>query len=119
MNKNKALLLSVPGFRSPRHVSVVLANTFWSRAIGLLSRSMLLDSEALLITPCASIHTFGMRFAIDVVFLDSFNRVLAIRSDVKPFRVCYAPRGTRSVMELAAGNATRTGIALNNTLSFD
>ncbi|MCP5015958.1 MAG: DUF192 domain-containing protein [Ketobacter sp.] len=98
---------------------VRIANTFMSRLIGLLSRSSLGLNEGLLITPCTSIHTFFMRFPIDVVFLDANNRVLGFSTMIKPNRVRLAPRGTKSVLEVAEGNVTRTGIRLDDILIFD
>ena len=96
-----------------------IANTFWSRLIGLLSRSSLGADEGLLITPCASIHTFFMRFTIDLVFLDADGRVLGLAERVKPYKVRFAPKGTRSVLEIAEGNACATGIHLDDLLIFD
>lgn len=99
--------------------SVKVADTFLSRLIGLLSRSGIGVGEGLLITPCASIHTFFMRFTIDVIFLDNTNKVLGFSSSVKPNRVRFAPRGTHSVLEVAEGNVIRTGIHLDDILIFD
>lgn len=112
--KQKLLILN----REAKAIKVFVADTFWSRAIGLLSKSSLADDEALLIRPCASVHTIGMRFPIDVVFLDKEKLVLGILVDLKPFRFGFAPKGTASVLELSAGNANRTGIRLEDRLSF-
>jgi hypothetical protein len=100
-------------------VKVAVADTFLSRFIGLLGRSGLGVEEALLIKPCASIHTFFMRFPIDLVFLDKQNRVLRICTAVGPNRVRLGPRGTVSVLEVAEGNVRRTGIHLDDVLLFD
>lgn len=98
---------------------VELANTFWSRLVGLLNRSSLDDDQGILLIPCTSIHTFGMRFAIDVVFLDRDGRVLGFADGVKSNRIRVAPRGTVMVMEVADGNRSRTGIHLDDCLIFD
>ncbi|MBA54655.1 MAG: hypothetical protein CMK89_09385 [Pseudomonadales bacterium] len=98
---------------------VRVANTFWSRLIGLLSRKGIEANEGLLIIPCSSIHTFFMRFTIDLVFLDRENRVLGTCSNVKPNRVRFAPRRTHSVLEIAEGNVKKTGIHLDDFLIFD
>lgn len=100
-------------------VTVRVASTFWTRAIGLLTTAYLSDQVALWITPCASIHTIGMRYPIDVVFLDRNQKVLKIAHNVRPFGVSFAPKGTKSVLELASGNVNRTGIVLDAVLSFD
>ncbi|HRP26446.1 MAG TPA: DUF192 domain-containing protein [Thauera sp.] len=85
------------------------ARHFWQRALGLLGRRALAADEALLIRPCTSIHTFGMRFAIDVVFLDREGRVRAVHPALPPWRAVRC-RGAHAVLELAAGGAARAGI---------
>ncbi|HAU16661.1 MAG: hypothetical protein CSH49_09090 [Alcanivorax sp.] len=95
------------------------ADTFLTRLIGLLSRSSIGSEEGLLIVPCASIHTFFMRFTIDLVFLDNDNKVLGVKENVKPNRISLAPKGTYAVLEIAQGNVMRTGIHLDDTLIFD
>jgi len=84
-----------------RHVH--LACSFQSRCLGLLSRSDLPKEEGLLLIPGGSIHTLGMRFPVDVVFLNRQMRILGLAQQVRPWRIRFAPRGTRRVLELAAG----------------
>ncbi len=119
MNSTKMYLVR-NGVESPTSLTFVrVAKSFFARLVGLLSRKSLPDNEGLLITPCASIHTIGMRFTIDVVFLDKQNKVLAISKGIKPFRIAIAPRGTVSVLEVSDGNVKKTGIHLDDTLLFD
>jgi hypothetical protein len=99
-------------------VKVFMANTWLSRLVGLLNRSGLPDNEALVLLPCASIHTLWMRFSIDVVFLGENGVVLGMIENLRPFRFCMAPKGTHAVLELASGNAKRTGINLDQVLKF-
>ena len=76
-----------------------------------LSRERSLPTRAgLLLTPARGIHTVGMRFAVDVVFLSGQMRVLGLASRVRPWRVLLAPRGTARVLELAAGQIAATGL---------
>ncbi len=98
---------------------VYIADTWKTRFVGLLNRSGLRENEALLLTPCASIHTIGMRFNIDAVFLGSKGRVLGIKENLKPYRLCFAPKGTEAVLELASGNARKTGISTEQVLRFE
>lgn len=84
-----------------RHVH--MACSFQSRCLGLLSRRDMRKEEGLLLVPGGSIHTLGMRFPIDVVFLNRQMRILALAEHVRPWRIRVAPRGTRRVLELAAG----------------
>lgn len=67
-----------------RHV--ILTTTLFARMRGLLGRKSLGAETAMVIDPCSSIHTLGMKFPIDVVFLDSKNKITAIAHDVKPGR---------------------------------
>ena len=71
-----------------------------------------------MLQPCGSVHSMGMRFAIDVIFLDKDGKVLKIKENMRPLRFCFAPKNTFSVLELASGNAKRTGIHLEQTLKF-
>src|SRR5215213_268553 len=90
-------------FEGRAFVNVRIARTFGKRCIGLLNRSSLAVDEGLMLIPGGSVHTFGMRFAIDLIFLDGQFKVLKIAPRVRPWRAAIAPRGTRYVLELAAG----------------
>jgi uncharacterized protein len=87
----------------------VRADRFLPRLIGLLGRAGLAQGEGLLLEPCSSIHTLGMRFPIDVLFLDAEGAVLRALRDVAPWRVPAPVRGARMVLELPAGTLARTG----------
>lgn len=79
------------------------ALTFSRRLIGLMGRSIILDDQGLYFPGCQSIHTFGMKFAIDVVFLDKEMKITKIVSRLNPNRVAFAPFSTRDTLELASG----------------
>lgn len=80
-----------------------VANTFAARFVGLLTHRSLAPSEGLLLIPGGSVHTFGMRFAIDIVFVDAQLTVLKVAAAVQPYRHVSAPRGTWGALELRAG----------------
>lgn len=84
------------------------ADTVWLRLRGLLGRPRLAadGSQALLIVPCSSIHTFGMRYPLDVVFLDRAWRVLGWRERLGPWRAALC-RGAAMTLELHAGALRR------------
>jgi len=90
-------------------LEVRVADNFLTRALGLLAGRPLGAAEGLLIAPCSSIHTIGMRYAIDVVFVDCEGRVLRVCPDVRAGRVRIA-RGARGVLELRSGVAARHGL---------
>ncbi len=87
-----------------------VADRFLSRAVGLLVGAPLESDEALLIAPCSGIHTLGMRYPIDVVFVDRDARVMRICPRVRAGRLRFAP-GARGVLELRADVAARLGLA--------
>jgi uncharacterized membrane protein (UPF0127 family) len=95
----------------------VVADRPFSRALGLLGRSELPSGEGILLRPAGSVHTFFMRFPIDVVFLDGDGRVLRIASAVAPWRAA-AQRGARAVLELTAGECERRGVDVGDRLSL-
>jgi uncharacterized membrane protein (UPF0127 family) len=82
-----------------------VANGFRARLLGLAFRRR--AAEPLLIPRCRSVHTFGMRFAIDVVFLDAGGRVLRVVKRVPPCRIVSC-RGARAVVEIPAGERDRS-----------
>ncbi len=94
-----------------------LAGTFVSRFRGLLGKSGLASGEGLLIRPAGSIHTFFMRFAIDVVFLDRSGVVVKLVADLRPWRVALA-RGGRDALELGAGEVERIGLRKGDRLAL-
>ena len=91
---------------------VGVAATRASRAVGLLSRSGLEPGEALWIVPSRGVHTWGMRFTIDVLALDESGVVIDCVSNLRPWRIRLPRLGTAGVLELPAGTlaASRTGI---------
>lgn len=95
-----------------------LARDTYSRMVGLLGKRGLAEGEGILLQPAGSIHTFFMRFPIDAVFLDRERRVVRIAPSVKPWRAAIARR-SRSVLELAAGEAARVGLRPGNVLQLE
>jgi uncharacterized protein len=84
--------------------AIELAADSKSRNRGLLGRSHLANGHVMIIAPCNAIHTFFMRFTIDVVFVDARGLVRKIYRRVRPWRVRIAP-GSFAVLELAGGSA--------------
>src|SRR3989454_11159977 len=97
---------------------VELADTPRARRTGLLKRDILNAGEGLWIYPTQAIHTFGMRFPIDVAFLDRLLRVKRIYHRLAPFRLTSLVWGARSVLELASGSLASTGTAVGDELQF-
>jgi len=93
------------------------ASNAWDRMRGLLGRPPLARDEALLIERCASVHTLGMRYALDVAFLDAEGRVVKLSRGLKPLRFAAAA-GARDALELAAGAAETLGIVRGAALRW-
>jgi uncharacterized membrane protein (UPF0127 family) len=98
---------------------VGVAATRADRAVGLLSRSGLDPGEALWIVPSRGVHTWGMRFPIDVLALDGSGIVIDCVSGLKPWRIRLPRRGTAGVLELAAGRLASCGTTLGHRILFE
>ena len=98
---------------------VDVAATRATRAGGLLSRSGLEPGEALWIVPSRGVHTWGMRFTIDVLALDEAGTVIDCVSNLKPWRVRLPRRGTAGVLELPAGTLAASGTLLGHQVSLE
>jgi hypothetical protein len=84
------------------------AETFTTRLFGLLGQPMLKPGEALWLAPCRAVHTCGMGYAIDVVFVSARGRILRIVPGLVPMRGALCLRAF-GVAELRAGEAARLG----------
>ena len=99
--------------------SVREARTFWPRLVGLLGRAHLRPGEGLALIPSSSIHTFFMRFPIDVVFTDANNRVVRTVSELRPFRVAAGGRGVKIALELSPGSILASDTTPGDVLAFE
>lgn len=82
---------------------VLIADTMMDRLIGLMFKKKLVGADGLLIQPCNSIHTFFMRYSLDIVFISAENRVVKIIRDLKPWRMTWIYFKARKTLELPAG----------------
>lgn len=95
-----------------------VANSFASRTRGLLGHKFMPDDFDLLVLPGAGwIHTFGMRFALDVAYLDRHNQILALTS-MKPWRLGWPRLKAKSVAEASAGTFARWGLRVGDRLEL-
>ena len=93
------------------------ARSLWQRLRGLLARPALKTGEGLLITPCSSVHTVGMRYSLDLVFLDKGGRVVKCVTDLKAYRMAAA-RKARHVLELPVGSIAAANIVVGDRLDW-
>ena len=97
--------------------SAVVADTSKARRTGLLKHDSLPKGQGLLIVPCEAVHTFGMKFPIDVLFLSGKRKVLKVRREMGKRRIAVCLRA-HSVLELPAGVAEATGTQPGDQLEF-
>lgn len=94
-----------------------VAGTGKNRRRGLLGRESMAFGEGLWIVPCEAVHTFFMRFPIDLVYLDRDKRIRKLTRDVAPWRLS-ACLSAHSVLELPAGTLRSTQTELGDALEF-
>lgn len=97
----------------------LLADNFGARLKGLMfSNEFPPGSSGLILTPCNSVHTFFMRFAIDVIFLDENRQALYCVENVGPGRVLLGPKGSRTALEMPAGKIRNSGTRPRDQIAF-
>lgn len=102
-------------------VEIKLANNFFSRFRGLMFKKSLNENQGLLITRCPSVHSFFMRFSIDVIYLDSHGVVTRCAPCLKPWRASLGrsllnDHATAHALEMSAGSIQRMHIETGSRL---
>lgn len=95
-----------------------VAENFFTRSVGLLSKKSLNEGEGLIIKPCCSIHTFFMRFNIDVLFINKKNEVIALYENVAPWRILPIHPTSHYVIELFANSITEKSIEKGDAVTL-
>jgi uncharacterized membrane protein (UPF0127 family) len=99
-------------------ITVIPARGFVARLRGLIGRPAPKPGEGVWIEPCAGVHTFGVREALDLVFVSACMVVQRVEAAVPPRRVRIGP-GARAVLELRAGEARRVGLRVGMRLEWE
>ncbi len=94
------------------------ARSFMARLRGLMFRSHLPAGSGLVIEPNNNVHTFWMRFAIDVVFVDGADRVVGLVPAMPPNRPYAGARRARRTIELPAGTIAASGTHLGDQFAL-
>lgn len=95
-----------------------MANTFWLRLRGLLGRTALPPYHALILQPCASVHTCFMKYPIDVIFLSVNGKVIHLQENMVPWRSSPIVRESSTVVELCVGGIRAGKVLPGDILSF-
>lgn len=100
--------------------ALALADTHWTRLRGLLGVNSddFRNGTGLWIVPCHGVHTLGMGFPIDVVYLDREMTVVHIQRGLRPWRMAPVRRQATSVLELPSHVTTATGTAIGDTIEI-
>jgi uncharacterized membrane protein (UPF0127 family) len=105
--------------RTGQHVAetIELAADSKTRTRGLLGRAGLARGTVMVIAPCNAVHTFFMRFTIDVAFVDRDGRILKLCRGLKPWRVGIAARAF-AALEFAEGSLDQAGLIRGDRLTI-
>lgn len=95
-----------------------VANTPLARIRGLLFTKSLSPGDGLWLVPCNAIHSIGMNYPIDVIYLDKKNKIVKLTRQFCPNRIGPFVRKARSVIELPARSLERIGVNVGDTLQF-
>lgn len=98
--------------------NVMVADTFFKRLKGLMFTKELPDQSSLHIIPCSEIHTFNMKYSIDVLYLDVNNNILAINEELQSGKIGKRVKNAVSVIELPSGKIKKANIEVGQTVAF-
>jgi hypothetical protein len=100
--------------------SLAVADTHWTRLRGLLGlrSSDFRNGSGLWIVPCHGVHTLGMGFPIDVIYLDRALTVVHIQPQLRPWRFAPVRTQAATVLELPSGTAAETGTAVGDKIEI-
>jgi len=98
----------------------MIARSHWSRFRGLMATpsSDFRPGQGLWIAPCHGVHTFAMRFPIDVIYLDRESIVVHLEKELKPWRMAAVRVRSASVLELPSGTVQQSGTALGDLVDI-
>ncbi len=114
----RELVRVAPEGSVPVAAEVEVARSWWRRAVGWIGRAAVPDQAALWLPGTRSIHTAGLRTAIDLVFLDLTGRVVALYECLSPWRAVLGPATAVVAVELAPGRIARAGLRVGDRLAL-
>ena len=98
--------------------AIRVAETGLTRIVGLLGEHELRPGDGLFIVPSQGVHTLGMQFAIDVIFLDGQWNVIAIKRNLRPFRMTRVYWKAAAVLELRSGSVDSSSTSVGDILEL-
>lgn len=97
---------------------VEIANSFFTRLKGLLGRERLEKKEGLIIKPCNSVHTIGMKFPIDVAFVNNDDEIIHIIYSMFPGKFSHVIKNSKYVIEVNAGVFRNQGLKIGDKIKI-
>lgn len=97
----------------------LVADTYWTRFVGLMGKRELKDGFGLLLKNESAIHSFGMRVPIDVAYLDANSKVLRVAPAMRAWRLGPLVRGVRDVLELPIGTLASSQTVQGDELALE
>jgi uncharacterized membrane protein (UPF0127 family) len=97
---------------------IVVADTWWSRLRGFLARPRPEAGEGILLSPCRAVHMWGMRYPLDVIFLDNSGDIVAVEEELRPWRTSSMVPEARYVLEVPAGTVRATGTSVGDRCAW-
>lgn len=98
--------------------NLMVADSIFARMKGLLGRNSLPEASGIWLKPCKGVHTFGMKFTIDVVFLSTDHRVVAVYNNLPPNRITRIYSKAATVIELPATTAASKGLLTGDIIDI-
>jgi uncharacterized protein len=98
--------------------NVIPSYTFWRRLKGLMFRKSLPAGYAMHIMPCSSIHTFFMKFPLDVLYIDKNNQVVKVSLNIPPGKMEKVVRKAKSVIEMPAGSIDTESVEVGDQIQI-
>lgn len=98
--------------------NIAVANNIITRFIGLLGKKILEEKAGMLITPCNSIHSFGMKFNFDAVFLDKNDEIVYLIEKMPPYKLSPIIFKAQSVLELSEGTIEKFSLKIGDKLEL-
>jgi len=94
------------------------ARNFFERLKGLMFKKDISEKEALIFENCKQIHTFFMKFNIDVIYLDKEFKVIKLEENVVPFRICKWVNKATYIIEIKSGLIKKKKIEIGDKIKF-
>lgn len=97
----------------------IRASSFQERLLGLMGKAQISENEALILPQCKIVHSFFMRFPIDLIFCDQENKIVLIQENFSPWKISKFAASANYIIELQSGKIRATGTVLGNYLKFN